>query len=616
MALIHLAMAVALSVFPDGFGGRGGAPFAIGEKGGTPTEPVREVQYVEPNDFWYVARYLMNESEEIGDGTEFAPATIPYAQWHTMDDYLNLRRAWAVTTGSDDVVIAVIDQEVQWGHYDLIDNIWTNPDETADNGIDDDGNGLVDDVHGWNFIGNTNNPAHDTAQGDDCTESDSQHGTQMAGILGAQGNNEAWTDTTLTPNTTTHRQGSVGVAWDVSILPCKAILSEAAASGAYGMGGGRVEAAEYVAYMATNQAAPIAACSMSYTQINSYTVSRLVDANILPVTGAGNTGSALTWGASPGMGDSMLVVAAIGPSMVKADYSRWGPDVDLCAYGGGQGADPGAPYYQFSWSPGGCPCGWKKIVPGWSAWPFIWTLGWAPVDAAGSESINWLGNETSSAATGLAAGEPRQGILPSPGMTSGTVPMVAGVCALIKTSVFSAASWSSLQSLVLRACKGADAIASANPGYSGGLGSGALDAYRAVTLWGKVPVSTFGAALSGDVYVSGDLLLSGSGVVTVADSTTFWIAPDDLYEGIIEPGDDAPAAWLFDRSTEITSEPANRLTPAGVCIYIASGVYVNCGAGVTFRSWAKNPGSDDWEGVHPLAGGLLLGSPTILNSAN
>ena len=75
-------------------------------------------------------------------------------------------------------MVGVIDTGVDYNHKDLAANIWTNPGEIAGNGIDDDGNGYIDDVHGWDFCNGDNDPMDDNG-----------HGTHVAGTIGAVGNN-------------------------------------------------------------------------------------------------------------------------------------------------------------------------------------------------------------------------------------------------------------------------------------------------------------------------------------------------------------------------------------------------------------------------------------------
>lgn len=97
-------------------------------------------------------------------------------------------RAWSVTQGSTDTIVAVIDTGIDEFHEDLKSSLWTNPGESgkdadgkdkASNGIDDDGNGFIDDVHGWNFVSNNNK-----------LDDNHGHGTHIAGIIGAEAGNK------------------------------------------------------------------------------------------------------------------------------------------------------------------------------------------------------------------------------------------------------------------------------------------------------------------------------------------------------------------------------------------------------------------------------------------
>jgi large repetitive protein len=117
----------------------------------------------------------------------------------TADADIDAPTAWAISTGSPTVKVAVIDTGISYTHPDLAGNIWSNIGETNGNGIDDDGNGYVDDVRGWNFVNDSPN-AND----------DQYHGTHCAGTIGARGNDA---------------DGVVGVSWQVSLIPLKFLSS-------------------------------------------------------------------------------------------------------------------------------------------------------------------------------------------------------------------------------------------------------------------------------------------------------------------------------------------------------------------------------------------------------
>src|SRR5206468_8748732 len=91
---------------------------------------------------------------------------------------INAPEAWNTLHSASNIVVAVIDSGVRTTHQDLADNLWTNPGELPGNGVDDDKNGIVDDVHGINAINDTGDPIDEAG-----------HGTHVAGIIGAVGDN-------------------------------------------------------------------------------------------------------------------------------------------------------------------------------------------------------------------------------------------------------------------------------------------------------------------------------------------------------------------------------------------------------------------------------------------
>jgi hypothetical protein len=229
-------------------------------------------------------------------------------------------KAWAAGfVGSPDVYVGIIDGGIQVDHPDLEVNIWTNPGEIPGNGVDDDGNGYIDDVHGWNaFDGN----------GDVSNPNDTEsHGSHVAGTIGAVGGNGI---------------GVAGVNWTVTMISGKCLYGPTPYSVI-------IEAIDYMTDLKTGKGLNIVALNHSwsgtgFSQALFDSIDRAAQAGILSVCAASNAASdndaapvypaCLDTTASAGY-DAVIAVAAIGRDGNLASYSDFGQlTVDLGAPGG------------------------------------------------------------------------------------------------------------------------------------------------------------------------------------------------------------------------------------------------------------------------------------------
>lgn len=213
-------------------------------------------------------------------------------------------QAWDYGTGSNTIIVGVIDTGIDYTHPDLAANIWTNTREIAGNGIDDDGNGYRDDIRGWNFVANNNNPMDDNS-----------HGTHVAGTIGAVGNNGI---------------GVAGVAWNVKLMPLKFMD----ASG----GGYLSDAVRAVDYARVNGAKIINASfgGGGFSSAMQTALSRFQQAGGIFVAAAGNEASNNAVVASyPANYEltNVISVAASTSTGALASFSNYGTNVDIAAPG-------------------------------------------------------------------------------------------------------------------------------------------------------------------------------------------------------------------------------------------------------------------------------------------
>ncbi|MCB1182089.1 S8 family serine peptidase [bacterium] len=163
------------------------------------------VEYAQPNYVLY-ALEIPNDTRfgDLWGMNNDGDFTDPSGNVAVADADIDAVEAWDVYTGSSSVLVAVIDSGVDYTHPDLAANIWSNPGEIPGNGIDDDGNGFIDDIHGWDF-----------ANGDADPMDDNDHGTHCSGTIGGVGNNAT---------------GVAGVNWNVSIMGLKFLTAAGSGS--------------------------------------------------------------------------------------------------------------------------------------------------------------------------------------------------------------------------------------------------------------------------------------------------------------------------------------------------------------------------------------------------
>ncbi len=214
---------------------------------------------------------------------------------------IQVPQTWDLAASSQEVLVAVIDTGVDTQHPDLAPNIWQNYAEIANgaNGIDDDGNGYVDDFHGWNFVAG-NNDVYD----------DQGHGTHVAGIIAAVSDNGV---------------GIAGIAPNARILPVKAL--DVNGYGTY------AQVAEAIIY-AANQGARIINLGFGgtgHSQVLQVAVNYALARGVIVIAAAGNSGTDVAY--YPAAYPGVISVSAVDNGLMWAPFSTFGSTTGLSAPG-------------------------------------------------------------------------------------------------------------------------------------------------------------------------------------------------------------------------------------------------------------------------------------------
>lgn len=306
-----------------------------------------------------VGRFERGEATEWTEGEHSTSPVLPFNdpklidQWHYINHGdlsvaqsirvgadINVQNAWTLTTGDPAIIVAVCDEGVKYDHPDLAANMWVNEKEkNGKEGVDDDGNGYVDDIHGYNFLSTYNAETEEgvimpVSWGGD---GDTGHGTHVAGTVAAVNNNG------IGVSGVAGGDGTSGTG--VRIMTCQLFSGNAS--------GGTLSRAQAYKY-AADMGASVLQCSFGQNAGNlvsdadfarlynfendalEYFITHPSENN--PVSGnfaifaAGNEGYEVS--AYPAAYSRYVSVAAFGPDYLPTNYTNYGPGTNICAPGG------------------------------------------------------------------------------------------------------------------------------------------------------------------------------------------------------------------------------------------------------------------------------------------
>jgi subtilisin family serine protease len=288
--------------------------FSCNDERNTSLSSIVEIKYSSKEDPVKVAETIRQSGEVVWAEphyvytTDFTPDDELYNdQWSL--EAISAASAWDITKGDKKVIIAIVDTGVDWDHPDLAAHIWKNMKEIPGNGIDDDKNGFVDDVNGWDFGGLEGNPDNNPM------EDRPDHGTHVAGIAGAVSDNGV---------------GVASIGYSVTIMPVKTTMD-----GYRGPTGGPyiVYGFEGIIYAADN-GANIINCSWGgddYSEAGREAIEYATSKGALVIAAAGNNSSGGKY--YPACYDGVFSVASTNKGDIKSDFSNYGELIGVSAPG-------------------------------------------------------------------------------------------------------------------------------------------------------------------------------------------------------------------------------------------------------------------------------------------
>lgn len=573
---------------------------------------------VQPNDYWFWHQV---------DSDQYDPYFDPNheRQWWLDENHMNAERAWAVATGDSTtgVLSAIVDAYPNSMHDDFKQRLFWNSYEAPGginggaDGVDDDGNGYIDDYYGWNWAVNQSIPQRNKPWfgreditsvnrwkmfHDNSGNNDNLHGSSMLGIFAATTNNEEWwlidpsapitadNDNRVDPERGLYNAGIASLSWNTKVMPCTFYYTIPDGASWYSasvsdLPSRLTSSLRYITDLKVNHGYDFRVVSYSTGPFSTEFKLAVIDATmagILVVGGAGNDNlndvyDLASMRETVGVGCSDFNSVRLNKGTGSVPGSNWGEELSAMGYGSdgtntvnwGEYCPPSVSYS--NWSPIT-----KDFIASFGAVQTMWC---SVPDIFPTFDI--VGNDSTPSLNGYVY----SGITTTDALTSGATAQAASLAVLV-AAASEENNWNDGEPLtpnqiIYMISRGSLNIDSENIGNCGGedcdglLGSGRMDAYTTLTLWGTVPRDT---TLTGNIFISGDLKIPSGVDVVISPGSTVYIALDNILENV--SGYDTIRPLLVD----ITVEGTLDLRGAN-------------GNPVTLTSWTKDseiPTNGDW----------------------